>query len=365
MFDPVERYSKDMVHSQAKKILQSDYFSSLLKEIPDILLIVNHARQIIYLNKNLLENLNVMSCSDKYGLRPGEMLECTHAVHAENGCGSTDFCSVCGLANAIRESENGKRSSKECRLLLNSGEAVSLIVSSMPFKFEDETFIFCAIQDVSKFKTLEILERIFLHDISNTATTLYALGMMVGDLSDDELNDQIVSHSQRLIEEIRSYKIMIEAERNELNTIVTEIDPGKILNNSINNLKVIDQFKNKAVKLDCSPGKIFSDKILFRRVIINLLKNAMEASDDDEIIEVVSRKTEDGGIAIKVCNNAVIPDEVQLQMFQKAYSTKGRGRGWGTYSIKLLTEKYLKGEVTFSSSPSKGTQFMIKIPPLK
>ncbi len=48
-------------------------------------------------------------------------------------------------------------------------------------------------------------------------------------------------------------------------------------------------------------------------------------------------------------------------MFNRTFSTKGEGRGIGTYSIKLLTENYLKGTVSFVSNESKGTVFSIKV----
>ncbi len=44
-----------------------------------------------------------------------------------------------------------------------------------------------------------------------------------------------------------------------------------------------------------------------------------------------------------VHNHAVMPESVQRQVFQRSFTTKGRGRGLGTYSVKLLTERYLEG----------------------
>jgi sensor histidine kinase regulating citrate/malate metabolism len=51
-----------------------------------------------------------------------------------------------------------------------------------------------------------------------------------------------------------------------------------------------------------------------------------------------------------------------MQIFQRSFSTKGTGRGIGTYSVKLLTEKYLQGEVSFISTKEFGTTFYITIP---
>jgi sensor histidine kinase regulating citrate/malate metabolism len=59
-----------------------------------------------------------------------------------------------------------------------------------------------------------------------------------------------------------------------------------------------------------------------------------------------------------------MPEEVKLQVFKRSFSTKGKGRGLGTYSIKLLTEKFLKGKVYFISEENFGTEFTIEIPDL-
>jgi len=70
----------------------------------------------------------------------------------------------------------------------------------------------------------------------------------------------------------------------------------------------------------------------------------------------------DKGIRFWVNNPNFMPREVQLQVFQRSFSTKGAGRGLGTYSIKLLTERYLKGMVSFSTSPETGTTFQAWYP---
>jgi signal transduction histidine kinase len=50
-------------------------------------------------------------------------------------------------------------------------------------------------------------------------------------------------------------------------------------------------------------------------------------------------------------------------MFQRSFTTKeGGGRGIGAYSVKLLTERYLGGWVTFSSSREVGTTFTVTLP---
>jgi len=63
-----------------------------------------------------------------------------------------------------------------------------------------------------------------------------------------------------------------------------------------------------------------------------------------------------------VHNAAVMLPTVQLQIFSRSFSTKGNGRGLGTYSIKLISEKYLRGHVAFVSNANEGTQFTVRYP---
>jgi sensor histidine kinase regulating citrate/malate metabolism len=64
-----------------------------------------------------------------------------------------------------------------------------------------------------------------------------------------------------------------------------------------------------------------------------------------------------------VHNASVMPPEVQLQVFQRSFSTKLEvGHGIGTYSIRLIGERYLRGQVAFCSRAPEGTIFTITLP---
>ena len=92
-----------------------------------------------------------------------------------------------------------------------------------------------------------------------------------------------------------------------------------------------------------------------------LIKNALEASSRGEVITV---GCEDDAETVRfwVRNPRPMPRDVQLQVFQRSFSTKGRNRGIGTYGMKLLTERYLGGRVGFSSDPHAGTRFWAAYP---
>lgn len=68
-------------------------------------------------------------------------------------------------------------------------------------------------------------------------------------------------------------------------------------------------------------------------------------------------------LTFHVHNPGVKPRDVQLQLFQRSFSTKaGQGRGLGSYSVKLFGERYLKGRVFFTSREEEGTIFSFALP---
>lgn len=104
---------------------------------------------------------------------------------------------------------------------------------------------------------------------------------------------------------------------------------------------------------------ITTDVTILRRIIGNMVKNALEASLPGSPVRL-SCHYADGKIRFSVNNENYMEKDIQLQLFQRSFSTKGFDRGTGTYSMKLLGEKYLKGKVGFDTSRESGTTFYIE-----
>jgi signal transduction histidine kinase len=107
--------------------------------------------------------------------------------------------------------------------------------------------------------------------------------------------------------------------------------------------------------------RIQSDQTLLWRVLGNMVKNALEASSAGDMVTLHCQHAGDT-VIFGVHNPAFMARNVQLQVFKRSFTTKGDGRGLGTYSIKLLTEQYLGGEVSFHSTREGGTTFMARFP---
>jgi len=106
---------------------------------------------------------------------------------------------------------------------------------------------------------------------------------------------------------------------------------------------------------------IKTDRTLLRRIIVNLIKNALEANEQEHMINIQIEKEQDN-YRLSVHNLETISIEKQRDIFRKGFSSKGKGRGMGVYGSKLLLNKYLHGELSFTSSEEAGTTFVLQIP---
>lgn len=360
-FAPAERAAKEEIYCQSQHFIDIPVVETLFDTIPDVLVVLNEHRQIVFANQTLLAAADQAEPEAIYGLRPGEVLDCVHASKTEGGCGTTEFCATCGAVQAIMQGLQGENTTQECRITQSSGEALDLRVWATPFDVEEEQFIAFAVKDISHEKRRRALERIFFHDLMNAVGGLHGFAELLKESEPGEfgsISDKITALSRRLLEEINTQRELAAAENGELKVCPVPIDSRAFL------YELIFLYQNHEVtkgrKLEIAPNarpiQFTSDEILLRRVIGNMVKNALEASQPGEKVTLGCEICEPG-IKFWVHNPAFMPRHVQLQIFQRSFSTKSGDRGLGTYSMKLLSEQYLQGEVSFTTSPEKGTTF--------
>ncbi|MBI5521244.1 MAG: HAMP domain-containing histidine kinase [Desulfarculus sp.] len=369
-FAPAARAGLPEVGRQARAVSQAPQLGRLLDQVPNLLLVLNRHRQAVYSNQSLLDLLGLDSEGPLLGQRPGEIMNCVHCREMPGGCGTSESCRHCGAALAILAGLDGQRAVRECRLTVRRPEglqeSMDLQVWATPLTLEDEPYTFVAISDLSDQKRRRALERLFFHDILNTAGGLMGLTALLkepGQADLPALAESMRLAAEQLVQEIQAQRDLAAAENNELRVWPTQFSAGDILGQyaQVMERHPVAQERSLSLKAPALDQELVSDPALLGRVLVNLLKNALEACQPGQEVSTgfLARQ---GGVEFWVHNPAVMPREVQLQVFKRSFSTKGPGRGLGTYSVKLLTERYLKGRVWFTSSPGEGTTFRVWLP---
>ena len=336
--------------------------------MPNMVAIFNGNRQIVAANRRFLGVVHA-SMAELVEKRPGEAIKCIRAKESPDGCGTGVHCATCGAVNAIMDSmKSNTEAVRECRILVQTPSEVvplDLRVTASPFEVEKEVFVLAAVEDISHEKRVAVLQRTFFHDVLNTAGCIQGYADYLASESDSEpeVCQRLANLSGQLIDGIQSQRDLLQAESGELETHVVPLKAGHVLDDLRN------QYLKHPVAADRSifigqkwAGTIITDRLLIHRVLGNMVKNALEATPPGGIVTldcIDSGET----MTFMVNNLEVMPKEVQLQVFQRSFSTKGQaGRGIGTYSMKLLGERYLGGRVEFVSRSPEGTTFQLVLP---
>lgn len=370
-YAPAERVEQTRVLEVSHYFKGGSPLAILLNLVPEIILILNRQRQVVFANRAALEFAGVEEMASVLGMRPGELFHCKHANESDGGCGTSSHCRCCGAVNALLASQEGQDATEECRLTIERDgidESLDLRVWARPLPIHDESLTFVAIANIGDEKRREFLERIFLHDLMNTATALRGFSWLLhADAEEPEMRrtceGRIALLTERMVNEIQAHRELLAAENGELKPSVQCVNSYFLLQDTFaafGHNEMLERRLLRCMEDSCSVDFV-TDPILLGRVLGNMVKNAIEASAPGETVTMGCRE-EEGHVVFWVHNPAYMPEKVRLQVFQRSFSTKERGRGLGTYSIKYLTEKYLGGDVSFTSTEAEGTTFQARYP---
>jgi len=113
---------------------------------------------------------------------------------------------------------------------------------------------------------------------------------------------------------------------------------------------------------DCTAVRLDEDKMY--QALLNLLKNAIEASPDGAEIEISLSRGTRNDISLRIINGGAAMDEKTLKhAFEPFFTTKPRGSGLGLGLVRRVVEEH-GGRVELSSDPVYGTQVTVTIPML-
>ncbi|MBE0598585.1 MAG: PAS domain-containing sensor histidine kinase [Desulfuromonadales bacterium] len=367
-FAPAERADAAQLRRQVDYFSRKNLTSHLLDAIPSILIILNQYRQIVYVNRSLLDLLGAPEEDFVLGLRPGEVLRCVHAGREPGGCGTAEPCTACGMVAAILASLAGRKEVRECRLLRQHeghSEAIDLLVWATPLEFNGENFSVFALSDISHQKRRQALERIFFHDVLNVIGSIKGFSELLKQYDPPDrqtIYTMIQAAADQAIDEIEAQRILAAAESRELKVRSEPLSLSMFITSLLDLYRYHPAGQERHLVLAGAVPElvVLTDRTLLARILGNMLKNALEAAAVGETVTLACARC-GGQIEFAIHNRGPIEASTQLEIFQRSFSTKGEGRGLGTYSMKILGE-FLGAEVSFASDETAGTTFRLLLP---
>ncbi len=207
------------------------------------------------------------------------------------------------------------------------------------------------------------------HEIKNPLNSIYMiLQRMQLEFEVKDKNDEFekllnISYSEmerlnRIIEQFLSFTRKLEVKRYlvNVNRMLSEVTDLFRVNAEQKNVRIrIEKFEKKLFKLDNK---------LIKQVLINLIKNALEAfiSSEGHNEISISAKCHKYNLIISVKDNGSgIPSEDLPRIWNLYFTTKETGNGIGLAVCKKIIESH-GGNISVKSVLNKKTEFRIELP---
>jgi PAS domain S-box-containing protein len=265
----------------------------------------------------------------------------------------------------------------EIMAVRKSGETFPADISFSISMAEDALYFTAIVRDLTETKALQ--ERI------NRAERLAALGQLVAEISHEIKNPlmMIGGFARQLVKESRDEKNLTK-----LNIIVNEVQRLENLlkelrdfylpralepqNIDINALikqvhdLIKEDSKDRGIELEIKTDReeifVQGDRARIEQVLLNLAKNALEATEQGGKVSFVSGLKQ-GLVKISIIDKGVgIAEEEQGKVFSPFYTTKKQGTGLGLSICRRIIEDHPGSSLSFTSKKGKGTTFILSMP---
>ncbi|MFW5718111.1 MAG: two-component system sensor histidine kinase NtrB [Spirochaetota bacterium] len=216
------------------------------------------------------------------------------------------------------------------------------------------------------------VERMIRHDLRNPLTGIIAAAeiLMVDELTDEQRElctviresgrkvDSMLSSSMDLMR-MEEGNYALQPQPVNLVSILSEV--RRELEPLAGNSGVEVEYSVDGSPLSWSERLVLEgEKLYLSQAIANLVRNAIEASEDGDTVHVRVATGEE--YVIEIHNKAPVPEEMRDVFFER-YATSGKssGTGLGTYVAALITRVH-HGWIGFTTSESDGTRVTVRLP---
>ncbi|REJ16291.1 MAG: hypothetical protein C6W57_09290 [Caldibacillus debilis] len=218
-----------------------------------------------------------------------------------------------------------------------------------------------SLQQRDKLSALGQLAAGIAHEIKNPLTSMKGfIQIMKADRKYNEEYLKIMELELERLESI-SQELMCFAKPNKNQWKVCNL--GAILEKSIALLEG-DIFRKRIQVIfhrDEEPIPVFCDEQKIKQVFINLIKNAMEATESQGKIIIKASKEKESAVITVTDTGCGIPEELMNRIGQPFFTTKENGNGLGLMMCNKIIAEH-NGSISVRSKMGVGTTFAVTLP---
>jgi len=218
---------------------------------------------------------------------------------------------------------------------------------------------------------VEIKNRFLASAAHDLRQPVHALGLYADWLGSepelaDEIGPKILECTKAVNALFDSLFDLVRLDSGKIRLNIEPVDLPKLLHDLELQYRPVAEAKGLQFRLHVVPGAIMSDPILLRRVVGNLVSNAIKYTERGAVL--VASRFGPGGCRIEIWDTGVgIAPKYQREIFREFYKVPVHagtedGFGLGLYIVARLSH-ILGHPVQLSSRPGRGTRFRLLMEP--
>ena len=218
---------------------------------------------------------------------------------------------------------------------------------------------------------IDIHTRKIIHEVNNPLTIINNyLEILSQDMQQDSENRQHLETIKSEVDRVGEILLQLKDEQVRHIDDHPRVDVNRLITKLIGIFQPTFYKRNRirsVVELDDALPEINTDQNRLRQIITNLVRNAVEALDENGVVSISTRPlvivNKQRFIEVSVADNGPgIADEMLTQLFAPVNSAKGgHHSGLGlTIVNKLVSE--LQGQISYTTSAAGGAQFNLLLP---
>ncbi|MEM3576872.1 MAG: PAS domain S-box protein [Candidatus Bathyarchaeia archaeon] len=200
------------------------------------------------------------------------------------------------------------------------------------------------------------------HDLRNPLTginsAVYYLKNKLATRADKKLMDMLklieesVEHANSIIADLMEYSREIKLE-------LTETTPKALAQEALSIVHIPDKIQVANLTQDSPKMEVDTEKM--KRVLVNIIKNAVDAMPNGGKLTIASKEV-DGNVEISFADTGKgMTKEVMDKIWTPFFTTKSRGMGLGLPICKRIVEAH-GGKISVKSAVNEGTTFTVTVP---
>jgi signal transduction histidine kinase len=218
---------------------------------------------------------------------------------------------------------------------------------------------------------VEIKNRFLASAAHDIRQPVHALGLYADWLGSEpelvhEIAPKIVESTKAVNALFDSLFDLVRLDSGKIKLNIEQVDLGKLLHDLELQYRPLAEAKGLQLRLHVRPGSVMSDPILLRRIVGNLVSNAVKYTQRGGVL--VASRAREGAIHIEVWDTGLgIAPVHQREIFREFYKVPSHagtedGFGLGLYIVARLAA-ILGHPLSLSSRPGRGTVFRVALQP--